>query len=96
MPGTASDVLLVLDVTSVTATPSVTLEVNGVVGDGTEFDILDASAATSTGVTLLQIGPGAATTANQSQQHILPDKLIVDVTHADADSITYSVHAIFS
>lgn len=82
----------IIDVTSVTATPSVTFTVRGVDRvSGQTFDILTSAAITATGTTTLQIGPGITATANVDEDSYLPPMFEVFADHADADSITYSV-----
>lgn len=96
VPPDAASCLLLIDVTAIALTPSVTVNVNGVVpGSGTQFPLLSSAAITGVGVTALEIGPGIAEAANKSVDVLLPEKLVVDPAHADADSITYSIVAVF-
>jgi len=84
----------VINVTSVTATPSVVFAVNGVDSLGNEFNIITSAAITSTGTTVLRVFPGATASANVTVNDMLPEAINVSATHADADSITYSVEFI--
>lgn len=85
----------IIDVTAVTATPSVTFTIRGVDRvSGATFDILTSAAITGTGTTVLQIGPGITATANLDEDSYLPPMFDVFADHADADSITYSVGGI--
>lgn len=89
---TCSALYLVIDVTAVTATPSVTFTVSGVDRvSGKIFTVLASAAITATGTTVLHIGPGVTAAANVSEDQYLPPIFRVTATHADADSITYSV-----
>lgn len=82
----------IIDVTAVTATPSITVTVAGVDRvSGQTFDILASAAITSDSTTTLQIGPGITAAANTDEDSYLPPVFRVSVTHADADSITYSI-----
>lgn len=84
----------IINVTAVTATPSVVFAVNGVAKAGTEFNIITSAAITSTGTTVLRVFPGATASANVTVNDLLPEGLNISATHADADSITYSVEFI--
>lgn len=82
----------IIDVTSATATPSVVFTIKGVdpVSDST-FTILTSAAITGTGTTVLRVFPGATASANVTVNDLLPEGITVTATHADTDSITYSV-----
>jgi hypothetical protein len=85
---------LVIDVTAVTATPSVTFTIQG--GDpvsGKFYTILASAAITGTGTTVLKVYPGLTAAANSVASDVLPGRWRVIATHGDADSITYSVGA---
>ena len=56
--------------------------------------ILASAALASVSTQLLMVGPGIVASANVSAQAILPDKIRITATHADADAITYSVTAV--
>ncbi len=84
----------IIDVTSVTDTPSVTFAIemkDPVSGD--YVPILTSAAITATGETKLTVYPGATESANLISGQPLPKTWRVSATHADADSITYSVGA---
>jgi hypothetical protein len=87
---------LIINVTAVTATPSVVPTIQGKSPVGTYYDVLVGAAITATGTTVLKIGPGIAAVANAAAADILPDTWRVVLTHADADSITYSVAAVLA
>lgn len=92
---TYSALYLVIDVTAVTLTPSVTVKVSGVDRvSGKTYDILTSAAITGTGTTVLHIGPGITAAANAQEDQYVPPIFRVTATHADADSITYSVAGI--
>lgn len=83
---------LVVDVTAVTATPSITVTVAGVDRvSGKTYTLLASAAITGTGTTVLKIGRGLTAAANSVANDVLPPVFRVTVTHGDADSITYSV-----
>lgn len=88
---------LVIDVTAVTSTPSVVCTIDGLDPvSGKYYNLLTSAALTESGVPftrVLKIGPGLPVTANLSANDVLPSTIRVTMTHADADSITYSVAA---
>lgn len=87
-------VLIVIDVTAASATPSVVFTLQSNNSDGlTWTDDLASAAITGTGTTLLLAHPDAPDRANVSENTALGQKWRVKATHADADSITYSVKA---
>lgn len=83
---------LVIDVTAAAATPSVVFTVQGKDRTSGQYYTLLASAAiTGTGTTVLRVYPGLTASANVAANDVLPECWRVIATHADADSITYSV-----
>ncbi len=87
-------VLLIIDVSAVAATPSITVAINGVDPiSGNTYEILASPAITSVSTTRIEVGLLGTQVANVSGEAVLPEKLSITVTHADADSITYSIAA---
>ena len=86
-------VVIVIDVTSVTDTPSVVFTIQGKALVGGYYDILASAAVTATGETVLSVYAGADDVANSKSGHPLPAIWRVECVHADADSITYSIDA---
>jgi hypothetical protein len=88
----------VIDVTAVTATPSVVITVEGKDPvTGKFWTILTDVAITATGTTFLQVGKDIAVVTqlvNIAASQFLPAEYRLTATHADTDSITYSVTAI--
>jgi hypothetical protein len=83
---------VVIDVTAVTATPSVTFAIQGVDSvSGKAFAILTSAAITAVGTTVLRIGPGLTAAANVTANDNVPPRVRIVPTHGDADSITYTV-----
>lgn len=95
--GKARAVHLVIDVTAVTATPSVVCTVDGYDPvSGKYYNLLTSAALTDSGspyTRVLKIGPGLTASANLIANDVLPSVIRVTMTHGDADSITYSVAA---
>jgi hypothetical protein len=90
----ARGAVLVIDVTAVTATPSVVFTVKGKSALGSDYyTILVSAAITGTGQTVLRIYPGLTASANATASDVLPATWRVEAVHGDADSITYSVSA---
>lgn len=85
--------VFIIDVTAVSATPSVVFTINGVdpVSDST-WTILTSAAITSVGTTVVKVYPGITAAANVAVSDILPEAVKVIATHGDGDSITYTVH----
>lgn len=84
--------LFFINVTAVTATPSVVFTLSGVspVGD-VDYTILTSAAITGVGLTVLRVSPHLTAAANTIAKDMLPSAMKVTATHADTDSITYSV-----
>lgn len=85
---------LVVDVTAAAATPSVvfTIQAKDEIS-GTFYTVLASAAITGIGTTILRAYPGLTAAANLVASDVLPRTWRVIATHADADSITYSVGA---
>lgn len=91
---TGRGLLVAINVTAVTATPSITVSIENkeTIGD-TYTAVLTSAAITGTGTTWLKLYPGIAAAANVAASDLLAHTYRITVTHADADSITYSVQA---
>jgi hypothetical protein len=91
---TARSLILVVDCTAYPAAASVVFNVDGVdFLSGTAWTILDSTAVTATGTTILRIGPEMTVSAGATARDVVPAIVRVTPVHADADSITYSVSA---
>jgi hypothetical protein len=87
-------IVVVIDVTAVTSTPSVVFTIEGKdPTSGKYYTILASSAITGTGTTVLRVHPGLTAAANSVANDILPAVWRITATHADSDSITYTVGA---
>lgn len=83
---------VIIDVTAVSATPSVVPTIDGKDPlSGKFYPIGTGAAITSTGTTVLRVHPEIPSAANLTFQDFLPETYRVTMTHADADSITYTV-----
>jgi hypothetical protein len=90
--GRAERLMMVVNVTAITATPQITVRIDfWDDASGTWSTLLTSVAITTVVKTILRVGPGNTNTANVAVNEALPDRLRVDITHLDADSITYSV-----
>jgi hypothetical protein len=84
--------VFIINVTAASATPSVVFTVKGVdPASGATWDILASAAITGAGTTILRIHPSLTAAANTIAKDVLPAAVAITCTHADADSITYSV-----
>ncbi len=83
---------LIVDVTTVTATPSLVVTVDGVDRvSGKAYTLLTSAAIATAVTTVLRVSPGATPAANLAVGDNIPPIFRITVTHADADSATYSV-----
>jgi len=85
---------VIIDVTAVTATPALTVKIQGKDrASGKYYDILVSAAIATVSTTVLKVGPGLTAAANLVANDFLPAIWRVTVTHGDTDSATYSVGA---
>lgn len=101
LPSGARNIVVTLDVSAVTATPSVVFNIEGVDVVSGRTWLLLASAAiattnTATTVRNYSVGPGITASANVAAAVPLPRKIRIGAVHGDSDSITYSVGAYVS
>jgi hypothetical protein len=80
-------------VTAVSGSFSIVPKVQRKNPDGTYTDVLLDAAITTVSESVLEVGPGLATTANASANALIGGPYRVIVTHGTADSGTYSVTA---
>lgn len=85
-------IVVTIDVTAVTADPSMVVTIQGKSSLGSDYYTILASAAiVGTGVTVLRVAPGLTTAANLVANDLVPRIFRISVANADSDSITYSV-----
>lgn len=83
---------VIIDVTAITATPSVVFTIQGKdPASGKYYTLLASAAITAAGTTVLRVYPGLTVAANLTANDVLPRTWRVVAVHGDADSITYSV-----
>ena len=88
----ARGIHVIIDVTSITSSPSVVFTLQGLdTASGKYYDLLVSAAIVATGTTVLKLYPGITPVANGAANDILPRAFRVEVVHADTDSITYSL-----
>ena len=86
---------LIIDVTLDPALASVVPTIQGKDPlSGKYYDLLVGLAIVATGTTVLKVYPGIAASGNVAASDILPSIWRLQLVHADADSITYSVAAV--
>ncbi|MAG24804.1 hypothetical protein CMI47_04420 [Candidatus Pacearchaeota archaeon] len=85
-------IIVTIDVTAITASPSVVFNIRGkdALSEST-YLILASAAVTGTGTTVLMIGENMIDEANLSANALIPNTIVVDPVHGDSDSITYTV-----
>ena len=92
--GDVDGLVFVIDVTAVTATPSVVFTIVGVDPISTKtWTILASAARTETGTTVLRVHPSLTGSSNLIAKDVIPTYWSVTAVHGDADSITYSAVA---
>lgn len=92
--GAVTGLLLIIDVTAASASPSVVFTLLGYDRiSGKTYTILASAAITGTGTTVLRVHPELTAAANLIAKDLIPNEFTVSAVHADADSITYSVSA---
>lgn len=85
---------LTMDITAVTATPALTITIDGLdPGTGKYYNLLTSTALATVSTTTLRVGPGLTNSANLIANDVLPSTIRITVTHGDADSATYSMGA---
>lgn len=90
----ARGLVVTIDVTAITATPSVVFKIQAKDdASGKYRDVLESAAITGTGTTVLRVHPSLTASANVTAKDVVGATYRVLATHADADSITYSVGA---
>lgn len=84
--------VFIIDCTAATDTPSVVFTIAGVdPASDKAWTILASAAITGTGTTVLRVHPELTAAANTIAKDMLPHAIKVTATHADTDSITYSL-----
>lgn len=86
--------IVVIDVTAISASPSVVFTIEGKdPASGKYYTILASAAIVGTGTTVLRVSPQLTAAANTIAKDMMPAVWRITATHADADSITYTVGA---
>lgn len=91
--GRSTALAVVLAVSAVVTAPSVVVTVFGVDLSGNTWPILTSVAVLTTGTTVLKVSPGITPATNVAVADILPPTVGITVTHANGNSITYSLSA---
>ena len=84
--------LVEIDCTAITASPSVVFTVQGYI-NGNPYTILASAAIVGTGKTYLKIFPGATNAANTVANDVIPEFWSIKAVHGNSDSITYKLTA---
>ena len=85
-------VIVILDVTASADTPSITLKIEGKDPvSGKYYTILESAAVTATSTNIYRVHPSLTAASNLIAKDAIPKTFRITMTHADADSITYSV-----
>lgn len=85
---------VIIDVTAVTATPALTVKIQGKdPASGKYYDILVSTVIATVSTMVLKVGPGLTAAANLVANDMIPAVWRVIVTHGDTDAATYSVGA---
>lgn len=86
---------LIINVTAGASTPAVTPKIQGVTGLAVVYSCLTGAQITSTSAAtvVMRVGSGCPETSNLSTGIPLPAVFRIVMTHADTDSLTYSIEA---
>ena len=85
--------LFFISCTADPASASVVFNIDGECPEtGETYTIIDSAAISATGLTVIKVHPSLTGSANTIAKDILPSNIKVTAVHADADSITYSMH----
>jgi hypothetical protein len=88
-------IIVVIDATVDPASASVVFTIQGKdPASGKYYTILASAAITGVGTTILRVDKNLTASANVVAKDVMPATFRIIATHADADSITYSVGAI--
>lgn len=83
---------VLLEVTAIAATPSITVDIEGYdFGSDTWYNIGTSAAVTTVSSNIYKVHPDLTASPNLVFKDGIPYLWRVRVTHADADSITYSL-----
>lgn len=83
---------VVVDVSAIVTAPSITVTLEQQdVASSKWYPLLTSAAITAVGTTVLKVYPALPATANVSANDVLTETMRVSVTHANGNSITYSV-----
>lgn len=92
--GYARGLHLVVDVTAIVTAPSITVTLEQQdLASGKWYPLLTSAAITTVSTTVLKVYPGLPVAANASASDVLTEAVRVTATHANGNSITYSVSA---
>lgn len=84
--------LVEIDVTAATSTPSTVFTIQGYI-NGNPYTILASAAIVGVGKTYLRVYPGLTAAANAVANDVLPDKWSIKAVHGNSNSQTYKVTA---
>ncbi len=91
----AMGLVVVVNVTASSATPSVVFTIDAKDSvSGAFYTLLTSAAITGTGTTALKIHPDLTVATNVAASDLLLQETRITATHGDTDSITYTVSAI--
>lgn len=91
---TGKGVVVVIDTTAVTSTPSTVVTVVGKDSvSGKTYTIVASAAITGTGTIILRVYPGLTAAANLTVSDVLPYTWTITSVHGNANSHTYTVVA---
>jgi hypothetical protein len=97
LPRDCMGLYLIIDVTVLTATGTLQVELDGVDRvSGKTFKLIQSASLGSTGTTTLAVGPSIPVTSNVSANAIVPDVVRVTATHGNGVALTYSIGMMIS
>lgn len=82
---------VLIKVTAVPGADTITPKIQGKDFQGTYYDLLIGAPISTTGTTVLKVGPDIGAVTNGSAADIIPDIYRVVITHSAGTSFTYAV-----
>jgi hypothetical protein len=85
---------IIVNVSAFAVAASLTVSVLGILSDGTTYPLGATAVLAATGVVVLRFGPSLLGAINASFNTLIPDRILVQTTHGNVNSITYSITGI--
>lgn len=87
----ADGLSVVVNISANTGAILLTVTVLGILPDGTTYPLGASAALAATGVVVLRFGPSLLGVANLTFNTLVPDRILVQTTHGNANSVSYAI-----